>query len=35
VTGDSNTVTWPAADRPTPATTVNGKGNIVQQQKLN
>lgn len=35
VNGDGNTVTWPAADRPKPVTTVTGKGNIVEQKKIN
>ena len=35
VNGDGNTVTWPPADRAKPITTVNGKGNIVEQKKIN
>ncbi len=35
VNGDGNTVTWPPADRPKPVTKVSGKGNIVEQQKVN
>ncbi len=35
VNGDRNTVTWPAADRPKPVTKVTGKGNIVEQKKIN
>lgn len=35
VNGDRNTVTWLPEDRPRPITKVTGKGNIVEQRKVN
>ncbi|HWU53569.1 MAG TPA: DUF3060 domain-containing protein [Tahibacter sp.] len=33
VNGNDNRIHWAAADRAKPATTVNGRGNVVEQQK--